>query len=239
MSSKGAAGRPREADRERGGSGSGEGEQAGEAAAAGWPREADHERGGSGSGGGDEAGEAVTGGGLEGEASAAAGEAAHAARRRGNISSNEFRRACGRFATGVTVASVLDVDGTPHGLTVSSFTSVSLEPPLVLICLGHAVTSIDVFRQSRYFGINVLAEDQSGLSDRFATKGFDRFDGLAWERGDHGVPLLTEALANIECALVRRVTAGDHDIFIGEMLRARVRDGEPLIYFAGRYRNLK
>ncbi len=161
------------------------------------------------------------------------------ARRRGSLTSDEFRLACGRFATGVTVASVLDTDGTPHGLTVSSFTSVSLDPPLVLICLGHAVTSIDMFRQSRHFGINVLAEDQSEYSDRFATKGFDRFDGLAWERGDHGVPLLTDALANMECALVRRVTAGDHDIFIGEMLRARVRDGEPLIYFASRYRGLK
>ncbi len=155
------------------------------------------------------------------------------------VSSEEFRRACGRFATGVAVASVLDGAGTPHGLTVSSFTSVSLEPPLMLICLGHAVTSIDQFRESRHFAINVLAEEQRELSERFATKGSDRFDGLAWERGEFGVPLLTNALATMECAVVRRVTAGDHDIFIGEMLRARVRDGQPLIYYASSYRVLR
>ncbi len=155
------------------------------------------------------------------------------------VASEEFRRACGRFATGVTVAGVLDGAGTPHGLTVSSFTSVSLEPPLALICLGHAVTSIDVFRESPYFAINVLAEHQRELSDRFATKGFDRFDGLAWERGEHGVPLLADALAAMEFAVVRRVAAGDHDIFIGQMVRARVAEGDPLIYFASQYRGLR
>ncbi len=159
--------------------------------------------------------------------------------RLGPVNSDEFRRACGRFATGVAVASVLDPDGTPHGLTVSSFTSVSLVPPLILICLGHAVTSIEIFRASPYFAINVLAEDQREISDRFATKGYDRFDGLPWERGESGVPLLTGALAQMECAVTRRIAAGDHDIFLAEMIRARVRDGEPLIYFAGSYRELK
>jgi flavin reductase (DIM6/NTAB) family NADH-FMN oxidoreductase RutF len=154
------------------------------------------------------------------------------------VTSDEFRRACGRFATGVTIASVLDGDGTPHGLTVSSFTSLSLEPPLILICLGHAVTAIDCFRAAPYFGISVLGEDQAELSERFASKGYDRFDGLAWEPGITGVPLLTGVLAQIECAVEQRITAGDHDIFVGLMVGARVAEGEPLIYFASRYRRL-
>ncbi len=154
------------------------------------------------------------------------------------VSSEEFRRACGRFATGVTIASVLDPDGAPHGLTVSSFTSVSLSPPLVLVCLGHEVTSIEIFRAAPFFGVNILADDQRELSERFARKGYDRFDGLAWERTAAGVPLLTESLAAIECAVERRITAGDHDIFIAAMVRARVRDGRPLIYFAGGYHEL-
>jgi 4-hydroxyphenylacetate 3-hydroxylase, reductase component len=154
------------------------------------------------------------------------------------VTSEEFRRACGRFATGVTIASVLDREGTPHGLTVSSFTSVSLDPPLILICLGHAVSVIDIFRASSYFGINVLSESQRELSERFARKGEDRFNDLAWVRGETGVPLIPGVLANIECAMEQRVTSGDHDIFIGEMVASQVADGEPLIYYASRYRKL-
>lgn len=155
------------------------------------------------------------------------------------VTSEEFRRACGRFATGVTIASVLDEEGTPHGLTVSSFVSVSLDPPLVLICLGHAVSVIDIFRASPYFGINVLAANQRELSERFARKGYDRFDRVAWERGETGVPLLPGVLAAIECSVEQRVTAGDHDIFVARMVAARVSDGEPLIHFASRYRRLE
>ncbi len=154
------------------------------------------------------------------------------------VTSEEFRHACGRFATGVTIASVLDAEGMPHGLTVSSFTSVSLDPPLISICLGHAVTVIDIFRASPYFGINVLALNQRELSERFARKGQDRFNGLKWERGKTGVPLIPGVLAAIECSVVQRITAGDHDIFVAEMVAARVNEGEPLIHFASRYRRL-
>jgi flavin reductase (DIM6/NTAB) family NADH-FMN oxidoreductase RutF len=154
------------------------------------------------------------------------------------VTAEEFRRACGRFATGVTVATVLDERGAPHGLTVSSFTSVSLQPPLILICLGHEVTMIAAFRTAKHFGINVLRDDQRNLSDRFARKGFDRFDGLPWQRGKTGVPLLPGALAHIECSVEQRISSGDHDIFVGRMVRAVVEDGKPLIYFASGYREL-
>jgi flavin reductase (DIM6/NTAB) family NADH-FMN oxidoreductase RutF len=154
------------------------------------------------------------------------------------VTSEEFRRACGRFATGVAIASAMDAHGIPHGLTVSSFTSVSLDPPLVLICLGHAVTSIEVFRKASHFGISVLGEDQRAVSERFARKGEGRFDGLEWHRGETGVPLLKRALAEIECAVERCIAAGDHDIFISEMVRGRTHKGKPLIHFASHYHRL-
>ena len=155
-----------------------------------------------------------------------------------NVTSEEFRRACGRSANGVSIATALDADGMPHGLTVSSFTSVSLDPPLVLICLGHAVTVIDIFRDAPSFGINVLAEGQQDLSERFARKGEDRFDGLEWYSGSTGVPLLPGVLAAIECAVEQRIPAGDHDIFVARMVAAQVAEGEPLIHFRGCYRRL-
>lgn len=154
------------------------------------------------------------------------------------LTSEEFRRSCGRFATGVTIASVLDSQGTPHGLTVSSFTSVSLEPPLVLICLGHQVTIIETFRAATYFGINVLNEHQRDLSESFARKGHDRFNRVRWYCGPSGVPLLEDVLAAIECRVYQRFLSGDHDIMVGEMLHAKVAEGSPLIHFASRYHRL-
>ena len=154
------------------------------------------------------------------------------------VSSEEFRRACGRFATGVVVAAVVDEKGAPHGLTVSSFTSVSLHPPLVLICLGHAVTNIEEFRHVSHFGLSILGEEERRISDRFAQKGHDRFDGVEWRRGETGVPLLVHALATLECAAHQRVTSGDHDILVGEVVRTHAKDGAPLIHFEGRYRKL-
>ena len=155
------------------------------------------------------------------------------------VTSEEFRRACGRFATGVTVATVLDSQGVPHGLTVSSFTSVSLSPPLVSICLGHAVSLIDTFRASNVFGINILADYQRDLSERFSRKGHDRFQGVAWTPGETGVPLIDGALAAIECRVEQRIPAGDHDIFVARMLASRVTETPPLLYFAGAYRKLQ
>ena len=155
-----------------------------------------------------------------------------------SVSPAEFRHACGRFATGVTIASALDDRGIAHGLTVSSFTSVSLEPPLILICLGHEATMIDVFRRAFHFGISILREGDHALSQRFATAGQDRFEGVAWRRGQTGVPLIDCALAALECKVHQRFTAGDHDLLVGCVVCTRVEDGAPLIHYAGRYRGL-
>jgi flavin reductase (DIM6/NTAB) family NADH-FMN oxidoreductase RutF len=154
------------------------------------------------------------------------------------VSAEAFRHACGRFATGVAIAAVMDESGVPHGLTVSSFASVSLEPPLILICLGHAVTNIEEFRRSRYFSLSFLREDQVHLSNHFARKGQDRFTGVAWSSGNTGAPLIEDALGTLECILYQRFTSGDHDIFVGEVVRAGATDGSPLIHFSGRYRTL-
>jgi flavin reductase (DIM6/NTAB) family NADH-FMN oxidoreductase RutF len=153
------------------------------------------------------------------------------------ISSKEFRHACGRFATGITIASVADPRGVPHGLTVSSFTSVSLVPPLISICLGESVTIIDRFRAASFFGINVLREDQEHLSEHFAKKGHDRFDGVKWHPGKTGAPLIDDVLASIECQVEQRVTAGDHEILIGRVVATHVSEaeGKPLLHFAGEY----
>jgi flavin reductase (DIM6/NTAB) family NADH-FMN oxidoreductase RutF len=155
-----------------------------------------------------------------------------------SVSSDDFRRACGRFATGVAIASVIDESGAAHGLTISSFTSVSLEPPLVLICLGHAVTNIEAFRRASYFGINVLREEDRQVSQHFATKGHDRFNGVGWRPGKTGVPVIDCALAAFESETYQRIPSGDHDILLGRVVHTRVEEGAPLLFFASRYRAL-
>jgi flavin reductase (DIM6/NTAB) family NADH-FMN oxidoreductase RutF len=154
------------------------------------------------------------------------------------VTSDEFRHACGRFTTGVAIASVSDAQGAAHGLTVSSFTSVSLHPPLILICLSHAVTMIEAFRHASFFGINILREEDSGLSQRFAARGHDRFNAVPWHTGETGVPLLNCALASLECEVHQRIASGDHDIVVGRVVRTHVEDGQPLVHFSGRYRTL-
>jgi flavin reductase (DIM6/NTAB) family NADH-FMN oxidoreductase RutF len=149
-----------------------------------------------------------------------------------------FRRICGRFASGIAIPTVLDETGHAHGLTANSFTSVSREPPLVLVCVDHRCRILEHFRRNSYFGINILGEDQRPLSDRFAGSGYDRFEGVEWYRGETGVPLFTGGLAAMECLRVRAVEAGDHDILIGQVLHAQCQVGEPLIYFRKQYRRL-
>jgi flavin reductase (DIM6/NTAB) family NADH-FMN oxidoreductase RutF len=150
----------------------------------------------------------------------------------------EFRRCCAKFATGICVAGVVTADGVPHGLTVNSFTSVSLDPPMILICLNHASGVIDWFRQSEHFGISILEEAQQGISGQFAQRGHDRFNGVAWHRGETGVPLLDNALGSMECRVSQMVRAGDHDVFIADVVRATTGSGRPLIYFDSGYRSV-
>ncbi len=154
------------------------------------------------------------------------------------VDRNEFRGACGRYATGITVATALGADGAPHGLTVNSFTSVSLDPPLVLICIAHSSAVLEHFRATPYFAINILREGQESLSNHFARKGHDRFEGISWVPGVSGAPLLPDSLATLQCEIHRRVAAGDHDILIGEVQALEISNGRPLLYFSSAYRQL-
>ena len=150
-----------------------------------------------------------------------------------------FRKACGRFATGIAVAAVTAPDGSPVGMTVNSFTSVSCCPPLVLVCVDHKASALPAFRLASSYSINVLAEDQQDLSVRFAQRGTNAFDVVAWSRSASGAPVLDNCLATLDCAVTQTVEAGDHLILIGEVLSAEWREGLPLLYFGSCYRKLE
>lgn len=157
----------------------------------------------------------------------------------GGIGPREFTRACGQFATGVAIATATDGAGVPHGITVNSFTSVSLSPPLVLICISHPAPILPIFREVGRFGLNMLNESQRRLSERFSRRSRHPFDGVSWYPGETGVPLIADVLATLECRLVRAEPAGDHDILIAEVVATSVRGGRPLVFYGSTYRRLE
>ena len=146
-----------------------------------------------------------------------------------------LRQALGRFATGITVITTRTPEGRLEGLTANSFSSVSLDPPLVLWSLRRQAPSLRGFVEAGRFAVNVLAAEQSGLSRHFATPLADKFAGVTWEEGQDGCPLLPGCLARFECRTERTVEAGDHLIFIGRIYRLKHRDGVPLLFNAGHY----
>lgn len=154
-----------------------------------------------------------------------------------SLDQRSFRKALGCFATGVTVVTTLHPDRhTPAGVTVSAFSSLSLDPPMVLFCLGQQTSSIESFKTHGHFAINVLSETQRDISIRFASRSEDKWKGITWEKGVAGVPLLPGCIATLECKLVNVVEGGDHLIFIGKVERLTHQEGgSPLIYFRGAY----
>lgn len=154
------------------------------------------------------------------------------------IDPHALRHALGRFATGVTIVTTVAPDGHPVGLTVNSFNSLSLDPPLVLWSLRRSSPNLAVFRGAARFAVNVLAEAQIELSRSFATKVAHRFAEGAWRRGDDGVPVLAGAAACFVCETVSHQEAGDHDLFIGRVLHLSDSHEPPLLFQGGRYRRL-
>ena len=154
------------------------------------------------------------------------------------VSQDEFRRALSCFASGVNVVTTIDTAGELHGLTVSAFCSVSLSPPLVLICIEKITASHFAFGESKAFVVNILSESQSDLSEHFATPFADKFANVPYGLGIDGIPLLENTLGSLECRIKHDLDGGDHSIFIGEVERATVKDGLPLIYFQGTYREI-
>lgn len=156
------------------------------------------------------------------------------------ISIDDFKKALGRWATGVTIVTSRSGDRV-HGFTASAFTEVSLEPPLVLVCANRSANSLPIIQEGRVFAVNVLAEGQAALSNTFASKKNEsqRFDGVAVEEGVTGAPLLTGAVSNLDCRLVAEHEHGDHVVLVGEVVEVRTfEEREPLLYFSGAYRGL-
>ena len=150
-----------------------------------------------------------------------------------------FRDALGCFATGVTIITAMDADGKPIGLTANSFTSVSLDPPLLLVCIANNAGSAAVMRRAERFAVNVLQIGQQPTSNRFAGKGEDRFAATPWEVGEFGTPVLTGSLSSFECARDAVHDGGDHFILVGRVLKAMLEPRrDPLLYFRGKYRRL-
>jgi flavin reductase (DIM6/NTAB) family NADH-FMN oxidoreductase RutF len=152
------------------------------------------------------------------------------------VAADDFKQALARWATGVSVVTARDGDRI-HGMTVSAFSAVSLEPPLVLVCADKASNTHPVIAAGRVFAVNVLARDQADLSTRFASKKDEdrRFEGVAWEAGETGAPLLAGAIAQLDCRVVAAHEAGDHVIYVGEVHEVRYASGEPLLYYRGAY----
>ena len=154
----------------------------------------------------------------------------------------EFRKAMGAFATGVTIITV-DLDGEVHGMTANAFTSVSLDPMLVLVGVDHSTRTHTHLHAKKRFGISVLCEDQRAISEYYARpershEHAESEAGARFERTRHGTPMLHGALAYLECRLESVQEAGDHSIFIAEVEEVVVRDGDPLLFFRGKYRTV-
>lgn len=154
------------------------------------------------------------------------------------VTEDEFRNALSCFASGVNVVTTIDAAGNLHGLTVSAFCSVSLSPPLVLICVEKSTASHYAFQESKGFVVNILHESQALISEIFATPLNDKFRDIGFQAGLDGIPILNDTLAHLECRITKSLDGGDHSIFLGEVEKAVVGVGEPLLYFQGGYRKI-
>ena len=158
------------------------------------------------------------------------------------LNASEFRRAMGAFATGVTILTV-DLDGEVHGMTANAFASVSLDPLLVLVCVDSATRTHAHLHAKKRFGINVLREDQRSISEYYARpeRTHERAEaeaGARFDRTPQGTPILHGSLAYLECRLHSTQEAGDHTIFIAEVEDVVVQEGDPLLFFRGKYRKV-
>ena len=155
------------------------------------------------------------------------------------MDNRHLRSVLGKFATGVTIITTIE-NQHPKGITANSFTSVSLDPPLVLFCLGKDSTNFQAFNVANFFAVNILSNQQTELSNRFAAFDGDRFDGVNWKIWETGAPILDYALAAIDCRKKEVIDAGDHIIILGEILRAeKLSEQDPLIYFNGKYAKIE
>lgn len=162
----------------------------------------------------------------------------------GMVDPTAFRQALGHFLTGVTIVTTTAPAGEPVGMTANAFTSVSLHPPLVMVCLARSAASLPAMEQAERFAVHILHGGQHELSSRFArsaSSGEDKFAGVAWHRSEHGVPVLDESLAHLECTTTQRIELGDHVGYVGHVDAASAGGPaavSPLGFFRGRYASL-
>ena len=149
-----------------------------------------------------------------------------------------FRQCLGKFATGVTVVTCCDADGSPCGITANSFSSVSLDPPLVLWNIAKVSNSLDAYLNAKHFAINVLSDAQRDLSSHFARSDHTLFDDIEYTMSDSGAPLFPDTLASFECETREIHECGDHHIIIGEVRTFRTGNKNPLLFFSGGYRRI-
>lgn len=155
------------------------------------------------------------------------------------VTEADFRRALGRFATGVTVVTTPVAGGGPEGVTVNAFASLSLDPPLILVCLAKTTRALAVFEAAGHFAVNVLSESQRHLSVAFSRPGENRFDSVSWAAWTSGCPIFEGCVANLECARIARHDGGDHVILVGRVERLYFdKSRVPLLYVGGEYRSL-
>lgn len=155
------------------------------------------------------------------------------------VGPSRFRELLGRFATGVTIITTADSAGNPAGMTASALSAVSLEPPLLLVCVNRSTEFCTILHRSSRFAVNVLARDQEHLSRRFATDRIDRFAGVEYETRSVGLPLLAGVVAHIWCEVEGTKEAGDHVVFFGRVIGGQVYDRAPLVHFRGQYWTLE
>ena len=154
------------------------------------------------------------------------------------IEKSELRRVMGHFATGVTVITTRNRRGDPFGLTANAVTSVSLAPPLILICVDKAADCHPCFLETEVFVVNILSEQQEHLSRRFATKGIAKFDGVPYRAGRTGCPVLEDSAGHLECRIIRAYDGGDHTIYVAEVSEGDASELLPLLFYRGGYRKL-
>lgn len=157
------------------------------------------------------------------------------------ITAEQFRRACGLWASGVSIVTTTDAARRPYGLTMSAVSSLSLEPPMLLVCLDRGSDTLPALLESRVFCVNVLSSTQQDLSNRFAKKGQDKFAGVSYSITDSGAPILDDTLVSVVCTLQDDFAGGDHRICCGVVERIVTNESvdiEPLLYYGGRYGTL-
>jgi flavin reductase (DIM6/NTAB) family NADH-FMN oxidoreductase RutF len=156
-----------------------------------------------------------------------------------SVSPDEFRSVLGRFPSGVTVVTTKGADGSDQGMTVSAFSSVSLEPPLVLICIEKSASAYDALTMAPGFVVNILSASQEQIARRFSIVDIDRFEGVGYSRSRNGHAIIDDVLGVIECSRVANHEAGDHTIIVGEVETTRAETGTPLLYYRGGYAQLE